>query len=159
MKADKNFGSEGLAELMTFFLDEDVFGLPVEDMLEVNRNLDWTPVPGAPDYVRGAANLRGHIVTIVDLRRLLSYHQRPAGMPYCVLIVNSQGEMVGLLVDRINDVIQIPARDIEPPPANLPAHRLRFLKAVTRTEGALVAVLNLESALDNSPGLERRGPS
>ena len=68
-------GEEGSTELVTFSLAGDVYGLPVEYMLEVNRGLHWTKIPGAPEFVLGAANLRGQIVTIVDLRPILDYEE------------------------------------------------------------------------------------
>ena len=149
-------GEEGSTELVTFSLAGDVYGLPVEYMLEVNRGLHWTKIPGAPEFVLGAANLRGQIVTIVDLRPILDYEENLEDRPACVLIVTSQGEIVGILVDRIDDVVVVGNKNLERPPSNLPSKRREQIAAVTKTEHGLVAVIDPKSILNQGYGHERR---
>lgn len=138
---------EKLQELVTFYLEEEQFGIDVDDVLEVNRELVWTHIPGAPKIVLGAANLRGEIVTIIDIRRVLGFGQRPEGLSNPVIIVSSRNELVGILVDRIADVLEVDPAFLEPPPENMPDKLRDCIASVMKLEGGLIAVLNLETSL------------
>jgi purine-binding chemotaxis protein CheW len=140
--------SQTAQELVTFHLDHDLYGVEVEQVVEVNRDLIWTPIPGAAPYVRGAANLRGHIVTIVDLRKILDYDERPEDLAKTVIIVNSRDELVGILVDRIADVVEADRSLIESAPRNMPQTQARCLSGVLKIEGGLISLLDLNAALD-----------
>ncbi|MEW6266508.1 MAG: chemotaxis protein CheW [Thermodesulfobacteriota bacterium] len=135
-------------ELVTFFLDEDEYGIDVNQVIEVNRDLIWTPVPGARPYVRGAANLRGQIVTVLDIRRILNYEERPEDLANTVIVVTSRNELVGILVDRIADVIMADQQNYGTPPKNLPELQRRCISSVLKEQGQLIAILNLDEALD-----------
>lgn len=135
-------------ELVTFYIEEDIFGVDVEQVVEVNRDLVWTPIPGANEAVCGAANLRGHIVTILDIRKVLKYGQRPENLVKTVIIVFWRDELVGILVDKIADVDQSERDKIELPPSNLPATQSKCLSGVLKKEGRLIGILNLDQALE-----------
>lgn len=138
---------QSIRELVTFFLDDEQFGVDVKLVLEVNRDLIWTPIPGAPGHVLGAANLRGHIVTILDIRQILHYGDRPEGASNTVLIVTANNELVGILVDRIADVIDIDGSSIQSPPKNLPSVQRGCISGVLQRDGQLLAVLNMHIVL------------
>ncbi|MEW5725040.1 MAG: chemotaxis protein CheW [Thermodesulfobacteriota bacterium] len=139
--------SGSIQELVTFFLEDEEFGVEVEQVVEVNRDLVWTPIPGAAPAVRGAANLRGHIVTVLDLRRIMDYEERPEEMAHTVIIVHYRDELVGMLVDRIADVIQADKQRLAPPPTNLPEQRRRCLSWVLKEETSLIGLLDLQATL------------
>ena len=109
------------AQLCTFWVDGLFFGVPVADVQEVIRFQQMTPVPCAPSAVHGLINLRGQIVTAVDLRTRLGLTGRPEGASPMNVIVRSRGEVVSLLVDDIGDVIDASARELEAPPSTLPS--------------------------------------
>jgi len=134
-------------EIVTFLIGDQRFGIEVSDILEVNRELLWTPIPGAPDFVIGAANLRGDIVTIVDMRKILGYEERPQGLSKPVIIVSSRNELVGVLVDQIEDVLTIDPDKLESPPGNMSVIQRRSFSAVMKRDDGIIAILNLEAAL------------
>lgn len=108
-----------------FHLGDDLFALPVEDVHRVLLQLAFTPVPLAPDHVAGMVNLRGQIVVSIDLRRLLDYPERDAGQG-ALLVLRNHGELIGVLVDEMGDVIALPREGWRPPPDTL-AERHRGL--------------------------------
>lgn len=147
-------------ELATFALDRDRMGIPVEQVDEIHHPSDLTPVPHAPPCVRGVMNLRGEVVTVIDLRVILGYPPAVLTRQTCNMVVRWGGERVGLLVDRIGDVVSVAPDGIEPPPANIPPSRGRFLRGVCKLEAGVLSVLDLEQALalDEEASAPRNGP-
>jgi len=153
-----------MAQFTTFTLDGRLFGLDILVVREINRILDLTPVPKADPHVRGLINLRGQIVTILDLsvrlgmpRRELQetshnvilktdqdlLAQRVAGGPS----LSTCSDQVGLLVDDIGDVVDADEGLIEPTSANVSEQEGRFLKGVVKTPAGLLILLDLPALL------------
>lgn len=111
-------------QLCTFWVDGLYLGVPVAQVQEVLRRQPMTPVPRAPEAVLGLINLRGQIVTAVDLRRRLGLGDRDpeheAVSPPMNVIVRGGGEVISLVVDDIGDVVELPDATAAEPPANLP---------------------------------------
>ena len=99
----------------TFFLDQMFFGIEVEKVQEILNYQEMTPVPLAPKEVKGLVNLRGEIVTAIDLRACLAMPLRSTEMLPLNVIVQSEEETVSLLVDEIGDVLEVREEDFEPP--------------------------------------------
>ncbi len=143
-------------EFATFYVGNILLGLDIQQIEEINRQLAMTAAPHAPHFVRGVVNLRGEVATVVDLRAIL-------GMPPVEItdqsrnvVVNSRGERIGLLVDRIGDVVRAVTADIEPPPANVSGVDGRFFKGVCKLEKELLVILDVEEALAGSPPPQER---
>lgn len=134
-------------QLATFYVGDLLLALPIEYVQEINRNLDLTEVPHAPEHVRGVINLRGDVATVIDLRRILSFSPAEVTSQSRNLIVRSGGESIGLWVDRIADIITISSDDIGPAPANVSGVEGRFFKGVYRTETDIVVLLDTSEAL------------
>ena len=137
-----------LRELVTFNLDQEEFGLDVSKVLEVNRDLVWTPVPGAKEWICGAANLRGRIVTIVNIRQRLGYEKASEQNANTVIIVSWRDELAGLLVDSIADVVEVEEGWLDPPPKNLPGAQQRRISGVYKKDDRLIAIIDLDASLD-----------
>jgi purine-binding chemotaxis protein CheW len=105
----------------TFWVDGLFFGVAVMDVQEVLRYHDMTVVPRAPESVHGLINLRGQIVTAIDLRTRLGLPARPEGQLPMNVVLRSRDEVVSLLVDDIGDVIDTSDLTLEPAPVTLPA--------------------------------------
>ena len=134
-------------QLATFYVGDLLLGLDIDKVQEINRRLDLTRVPHSPDSVRGVINLRGEVVTVIDLRTVL-------GMPATVvsettrnLVVNNDGELVGLCVDQIADIITLPNEAITTPPSNTSEVDGKFFEGVYTTETEIVAILSISEAL------------
>jgi purine-binding chemotaxis protein CheW len=103
-------------QFCTFFLDSLFLGVEVQRVQEVLRQQEMTQVPLAPAVVRGLINLRGQIVTAIDLRRRLELPSAPARTPAMNVVVRTDDGAVSLLVDEIGDVIKFRMTTFEPPP-------------------------------------------
>lgn len=143
----------GTEQLCTFWVDDLFFGVAVGDVQEVLRHQSMSPVPLAHDAVRGLINLRGQIVTAVDLRVRLGLPPRPADQLPMNVIVRSGGEVVSLLVDDIGDVIDTGEQSgivPEAVPSNMPATVSAVVQGVRPLPDAILLVLDVDRALDLS---------
>ena len=137
-------------QMCTFWVDGLYFGLHVEHVQEVLRYQQLTVVPCAPDAVHGLINLRGQIVTALDLRCRLGLPPRPEGELPMNVIVRSRGEVVSLLVDDIGDVIDTTEVSLQPTPANLPPSVQDVVGGVLPLPGSILLVVDAERAVDVS---------
>jgi purine-binding chemotaxis protein CheW len=131
----------------TFLLGQAVFGVDTAQIQEVVRLGDLTPVHHAPAYVVGIRNLRGRIVTVIDLRTRLELGRVTTGPESRILIVEAQGEPIGLLVDQVADTIDVNTAEIQPAPPNVNGVQSRHLRGVCRNGARLVALLDLTAVL------------
>jgi purine-binding chemotaxis protein CheW len=134
-------------QLCTFTVDDLMFGLEVTQVQEVILFQSMTRVPLAPPAIRGLINLRGQIVTAVDLRMCLGMPPRPPGdLPMNVVIRGVEGS-VSLLVDSIGDVIEVSADVFEAPPATMKPAQRDVIDAVCKLPGRLLLILDPERAV------------
>lgn len=138
---------DGIRQYSTFCIDKLFFGIEVLKVQEVLRYLEMTSVPLAPDVIEGLINLRGQIVTAVDMRRRLGLPKRKEGETPMNMVVRSEEGAVSLLVDEIGDVLQVPADSYEPPPDNMPREQREIIDGVYKLDGRLLLVLNSERVL------------
>ena len=122
-------------------------GIPITRIQEINKQLDMTPVHHAPAYVRGVINLRGQIVTVVDLRVKFDLPPLDLDEERCIVVVRWSGESIGLLADRIQDIVVADAADILDPPANIHGVTGAFFSGIYPMEQGLVAFLRLPELL------------
>jgi len=132
------------ALVSVFSLGEAMFGIDALEVQEVVRLTSLTPVHQADETIGGIINLRGQIVTVIDLARRIGM---PGGERRHILIVGWGGEYIGLLVDSVTDVVAAEMDDLEPSPANISAEQQKFFKGVCHAASRLVAVLNLDAVL------------
>jgi purine-binding chemotaxis protein CheW len=131
----------------TFYVDGLFFGVEVEKVQEVFRYQDMTAVPLAPDVVSGLINLRGHIVTALDLRKRLELHARPQGQMPMNVVVRHEDGAVSLLVDEIGDVLELDEETFEPPPETLRGKARELVTGVHNLQDRLLHVLNTSQAV------------
>lgn len=136
-------------QFCTFFLGEQLFGIPVEQVQEVIQYQDMTRVPLVPEVIRGLINLRGQIVMAVDLRRRLRIAERPAGASMVNVVVRTQEGPVSLLVDSIGDVVEVDEKTAEAPPHTLEGEMRTLIAGVHKLDQGLMHVLNTETACES----------
>lgn len=132
----------------TFMVGDLFFGVAVTEVQEVLRHQPMTPVPRASEAVTGLINLRGQIVTAVDLRVRLGLPARDADVLPMNVIVRSRGEVVSLLVDDIGDVIDTAGIDPEPAPSNMPLRVQDVVSGVRPLPDSILLVLDADRASD-----------
>lgn len=132
-------------QFCTFLLDGHLFGIPVEEVQEVLRHQDLTAVPLAPAEIHGLLNLRGQIVTTIDLRTRLGLPAADAQRSVHVVVRTPDGP-VSLLVDRIGDVLEPAESAFEPAPETVSAVVHELVDRVCKLEDGLLLVLDTERA-------------
>ncbi len=136
-------------EYCTFYVEDLLIGVDIRQVEEINRQIDVTPIPHAHQHVRGVINLRGEVVTVVDLRTILGLPSSDVTYQTRNVIVNSCGEQIGLLVDRVGDVVAIRTDFIDPLPANFDEGAVRLFLGVYKMKNRLLALLDIETALNS----------
>ncbi len=135
----------------TFYLDRYYFGIEVERVQEIIRDQEITPVALAPHVVRGLINLRGQIVTAVDLRRLLELPDRPQedgqAPSYMNIVVRTREGAFSLLADRIGDVLALDDSNFEPPPDNLDGMARELIERAYKLDGRLLLTMNVDKVV------------
>ena len=132
----------------TFFLDQLFFGVAVENIQEIIRYQEMTPVPLAPPEVGGLINLRGEIVTAINLRHRLNLPPRPEQSQPLNVVARADGETVSLLVDEIGDVLEVDEVHFEFPPDTLTGSVRQFIQGAYKLESQLLLVLDLERTIN-----------
>jgi purine-binding chemotaxis protein CheW len=138
----------------TFFVDGHYFGLDVLKVQEIIRYQEMTAVPLAPSVVRGLINLRGQIVTAIDLRRRLELIDRPEDQLPVNVVVHTDDGAVSLLVDEIGDVLEVQEKAFERPPETLKGMARELILGAYKLEGRLLLILDTERTV-NVTAVER----
>lgn len=135
-----------VSQFCTFYLDTLLFGVELKGVQEVIRSLEMTRVPLAPAAVSGLINLRGQVVTAIDLRQRLEMKPRPSDAKAMNVVVHSADGAVSLLVDEIGDVVETEEETFERPPETLRAALRTMILGVHKLNDALLHVLDIEKA-------------
>ena len=134
------------SQFCTFYLDKLLFGVELKGVQEVIRSLEMTTVPLAPKVVSGLINLRGQIVTAVNLRQRLELPPTPSRTPAMNVVVCSVDGAVSLQVDEIGDVVEVEESTFEPAPETLRASVRTLILGIHKLNGRLLHVLDIEKA-------------
>ena len=135
-------------QFCTFFVDDLFFGVEVHKVQEVIRYQGMTAVPLAPEVVGGLINLRGQIVTAIDLRQRLALKARAEGEQPMNVVVRAEGGAVSLLVDEIGDVVEVEQGTYEPPPDTVKGVGQQLIRGVYKLKDRLLLLLDIERAVD-----------
>ncbi len=137
-----------IRQFCTFRLDSHLFGLDVLDVQEIIRQQSVTSVPLAPRMVRGLINLRGRIVTVIDLRLRLGLEERVLDHPAVNVVVRCAGGATSLMVDEIGDMTSCPEAGREGPPETLRGAIRELITGVYKLSDQLLLVLDTERTID-----------
>lgn len=140
--------ADSAAQLATFYLGDLLLGLDINCIREITRVGAIVSVPDAAPAVCGITNLRGEVVTVLDLRTILELDPSTVSAQSRLIIVRYQDEHVGLLVDRVADVLTVDADLQEPLPANIGGVDCRYFVTVYKLDLDLLVVLNVNAALE-----------
>jgi purine-binding chemotaxis protein CheW len=137
--------------LATFFIRDTHCAMDAAGVQEVIRLGPLTAVPHAPPEVRGIINLRGRIVTVLDAGLKLGFARLVPDSESRVFIIEDHNEFIGLVVDRVGEVVEIEGERLAPAPANVTQAQSRFFKGVYRAEGKIITLVDVHQLLaDNA---------
>lgn len=131
----------------TFYLDKYYFGIEVEQVQEIIRFQEITPVALAPDVVKGLINLRGQIVTAIDLRSLLELPDRADDEVPMNIVVRTQMGAFSLLADRIGDVLELSDDSFEAPPDNLSGMARELIQRAYKLDNTLLLTMSIKKVV------------
>lgn len=140
--------SHDQVQLVTFSLDDQEFALPLSSIVQVVRMVAITPVPEAPEIVKGMINVRGKVVPVIDLRRRFGLPSKPYGLNTHLLIVRHAGQMIALVVDAVSGVLSMPNAYIEPPTDM--GSQVEGVAAVGKLGSKLLLILDLGKLLSTN---------
>lgn len=148
-KGEVTEGSE--EKYLTFKLADEEYGLEILKVREIIGMMDVTTVPKTPEYVRGVVNLRGKVIPVIDLRKKFNMAETEDTVQTCIIVVAvEQGEdnvEIGVLVDSVSEVLDIPDRDIEAPPAFGDDFDSDFILGMAKAEESVKILLNINKVL------------
>ena len=142
------------SQFISFAIGDDQYGVDIMAVREIKGWSEITHLPKQPDYVRGVLNLRGVIVPIIDLRCRFGQGLTEATPLHIVIIVQIGSRQVGLLADRVLDIVSLDASEIQPVPRIARGGRIDFLSGLVTVDGAMIALIDLTNLLTQQAGDE-----
>jgi len=133
--------------IVGFQVGRETYGVPITSLHEIVRVPEITAVPDAPDYLEGVINLRGKIVSVMDLRKRFGEKQALVKKNNRILVVEHSGRLAGLIVDSASEVLKIPADAVEAPPAVFQEGGLNCVTGLGKVGGRLVVLLDMSKLL------------
>lgn len=140
--------------IVGFRIGKETFGVPISLVHEIVRVPEITAVPEAPACVEGVINLRGRIISVVDLRKRFGEKEISRHKKNRILVAEVEGKLVGLIVDSASEVLKIPAAEIDKPPQVYEENELNYVTGVGKLNGRLIILVDLSRIL--KPGELRR---
>ncbi len=132
---------------VTFGIEQEIYGIKVLRVQEVLRVPEIAPVPGAPPYVLGIINLRGNVVTVIDMRSRLRLGERAYNDQTRIIVVETRGQIAGILVDRVDEVIELSAENLAPLPNVGERENSRFLSGVAHRGDDVLILVDVDQLL------------
>ena len=136
-----------ITQWVTFFLDNEKYGIKVMQVQEVLRMTEIAPVPGAPQYVLGIINLRGNVVTVIDSRKRFGLPEKEADDATRIVIIEAGDNVVGILVDSVAEVVDLRTNDIESAPNVGTDESSKYIQGVSSVSEELLILVDVNKLL------------
>jgi purine-binding chemotaxis protein CheW len=133
--------------LVGFRIGRETFGVPIGLVHEIVRVPEITAVPDSPGYVEGVINLRGKIVSVIDLRKRFGEKEITPDKKNRILVTEAEGKMVGLIVDTASEVLKLPESEVEPPPPVFEEKDVNYVTGLGKLQGRLIILIDLSKIL------------
>ena len=134
--------------IVGFQIGRETYGVPIKSLHEIVRVPEITAVPDAPDYMEGVMNLRGKIVSVIDLRKRFGVAKISSNRRNRILVLEHNGRLSGLIVDAASEVLKIPVGDVEPSSTLFQEGRLDCVTGLGKYQGRLIVLLDTARLLD-----------
>jgi purine-binding chemotaxis protein CheW len=134
-------------KFLTFFINQEEYGIDIRYVTEIIGIQKITEVPDMPVYIKGVINLRGKVIPVMNVRLRFGLEEREYDDRTCIVVINVDEEAVGLIVDRVSEVLDIPAGEIEPPPQLHGGRRGRLLLGMGKVENGVKILLDAQKLL------------
>ena len=134
-------------QLVSFRAGDELFGAPIEKVHEIIRSSSIVKVPQAPDFIEGIINLRGRIITVIDLRRKFNMPPAPAQTASRIIVADIVGTKVGIIVDAVSIVLRVNREHFEKTPAIISGLERKFISGVVKDNNKMLLALDLDKLL------------
>lgn len=132
---------------LSFMLGNETYGLEILKVREIIGMLDITPLPQTPAFVKGVINLRGKVIAVLDLRTKFGLEEKAYSNETCMIIVDLINKQIGLIVDSVRDVVNIPDSNIEKTPAFGVKVKIEFIKGLGKLGKTVAILLDIDKVL------------
>jgi len=143
-----------IIQLVSFKLGKEEFGVDILKVQEINRMLEVTEMPNAPEFVEGIVNLRGRIIPVIDLKKRLGMPSGERDSSTRIIVIELKGKTIGFIVDEVSEVLRIESKITEPPPEMVAGIEANYITAVAKLEERLLILLDLEKILSQEEAKE-----
>jgi purine-binding chemotaxis protein CheW len=144
--------ASGRVEFISFSIGDEQYGVDIMAVREIKGWTEITHLPKQPEYVRGVLNLRGVMVPIIDLRCRFGQGKTEATALHVVIVVQVEARLIGLLADRVLDILSFAATQVQPVPQIARSSRIDFLSGLVTIDGTMIALVDLPNLLAERPG-------
>ncbi len=134
---------------LTFTLDKEVYGIQIESITQIINMVEITFVPHQPYYVKGVINIRGLIVPVIEVRSRFNKPTTEYDDRSCIIVVNKEDMLVGLIVDRISEVYNIGMDEISPTPDVNKETAVKYIRGVAHSGDTVITLLDIDKLLDH----------
>jgi purine-binding chemotaxis protein CheW len=138
-------------QILTFFISEEEYGVNIVDVKEIIEYAPMTKIPSSPPFMRGVINLRGSVVPVIDLAHKFGYPESAVTKRTCIVIAEVDHEakknLIGVIVDRVNQVMDILPEEIDPPPSFGTPIQADFIKGLAKKEKNFILILAMDKIL------------
>lgn len=134
---------------LTFVLDKQQYAVPIMAVREINQLTSITPVPRTPSFILGVINLRGKIIPVADLRLKFGMSKSEFSRQTCIVVIETDAGHVGMVVDEVNDVVELQAGHIEPPPQLGARTDMQYLMGIGKFQERVLILIDIHSALSS----------
>ncbi len=141
-------------KFLSFFLAAEGYGIEIRKLQEIIGIMSITRVPRTPEYIRGVINLRGKVIPVVDLRLKFGMESKEQTEETCIIVVRAQGIEIGIIVDRVSEVLNIVSEDIEDAPSFGADVNTDYLLGIGKSDGKVKLLLDIEKVLSSQDVVE-----
>jgi len=139
---------------LVFLLGGSSYGIPILEVSDINGLMEITPIPKAPSFIKGVINLRGKVIPVMDLRLKFGMPEKEYDKQTCIIIINltinNAKKQMGVVVDTVSEVFDIPLSEIEAPPSYGTSIEENFLNGIGKVKGKLVVLLDIAKVLHSA---------
>lgn len=154
--AMKNPRTQKGGKYLTFFLAGEEYGIEILKVHEIIGMMSITPVPRTPKYIRGMINLRGKVIPVVDLRMKFEMESIAQTDETCIIVIHTRGIEMGIVVDRVSEVLNISSNDIDETPSLGVDVKTDYILGIGKSEGKVKILLDIDRVLSSQDTIEMK---
>jgi len=143
-------------KFLTFFLEDEEYGIEILKVQEIIGMMSVTPVPRTPSFVRGVINLRGNVMPIIDLRLKFGMPAIAQTEETCIIVVRAQGVEMGIIVDKVSEVLDIATEEIDPVPSFGATVDTAYILGIGKAAGNVKLLLHIDKVLSTDEVVDLR---